>query len=101
MRDMTIMESFLKQGGTEMAPMSTSREKTVAWRYAASVTPLVFHFKVRAGLPHCLFQFAGWAHTTRSTKRMLHSKSICVRDVVPLANECLTASRMQFTCRHT
>jgi hypothetical protein len=36
----------LKQGGTEMTPMSTSREKTVALNVAASVTPLVFHFKV-------------------------------------------------------
>jgi hypothetical protein len=46
MRDMTIMDSFLEHGGTEMAPMSTSRERSVAWKYAASVTPLIFHFKV-------------------------------------------------------
>jgi hypothetical protein len=48
MRDMTIMGGFLKQGGTEMAPMSTSRDKAVALNFAASVTPLVFYFKVRS-----------------------------------------------------
>jgi hypothetical protein len=36
----------LKQGGTEMAPMSTSREKAVALNLTASLTPLVYHFKV-------------------------------------------------------
>ena len=48
MRDRTIMAEFMKKGGTEMAPMSTSRDKTVAFKYAASVTPLVFHYKARA-----------------------------------------------------
>ena len=48
MRDRTIMAEFKKKGGTEMAPMSTSRDKTVAFKYAASGTPLVFHYKAIA-----------------------------------------------------
>jgi hypothetical protein len=57
MRDMTIMEGLLKEGGTEMAPMSTSRDKIVALKYAASVTPLVFHFKVRRYRPDLLHYY--------------------------------------------
>ena len=47
MRDKVTMAEFQKKGGTEMALMSTSRDKTVAFKYAASDTPLVFHFKAR------------------------------------------------------
>mmetsp|Transcript_39299 Transcript_39299/g.78550 ORF Transcript_39299/g.78550 Transcript_39299/m.78550 type:complete len:1222 (-) Transcript_39299:192-3857(-) len=40
-------EAFSSKGGSERAPMSTSRSKLVACRYAASQTPLVFKYKTR------------------------------------------------------
>ena len=36
MRDLTIMAEFKDIGGTEMASMSTSRDKMVAFKYAAA-----------------------------------------------------------------
>ncbi len=49
MRDMTIMADLKGMGGTKIAPMSTSRDKNVAFdEYAKSVTPLVFHYNARA-----------------------------------------------------
>ena len=47
-RDMAIMEEFMKKGGTEMAPMFTSRDQTVAFKYPASQTPPVFHYRAKA-----------------------------------------------------
>ena len=36
-----------RKGGTELAPMSTSRSKSVAFKYASSRAPLVFKYKTR------------------------------------------------------
>lgn len=41
-------EQFCREGGTEMAPMSTTVEKQVALNYANSENPLVFRIKARA-----------------------------------------------------
>ena len=50
MRDMTVdIEKFMVEGGSEFAPMSTTREKDVALSYAQSRCPLVFKY-VTAGM---------------------------------------------------
>ena len=44
MRDTILTNEFKERGGAELAPMSTSREKTVALTYADSTCPLVFQY---------------------------------------------------------
>eukprot|EP00747_Dinoflagellata_sp_TGD_P151353 gnl/TRDRNA2_/TRDRNA2_177205_c1_seq6.p1 gnl/TRDRNA2_/TRDRNA2_177205_c1~~gnl/TRDRNA2_/TRDRNA2_177205_c1_seq6.p1 ORF type:complete len:197 (+),score=36.32 gnl/TRDRNA2_/TRDRNA2_177205_c1_seq6:70-591(+) len=39
------MDKLKREGGTELAPMSTSADKNVAMKYAASETPLVFCYR--------------------------------------------------------
>eukprot|EP00747_Dinoflagellata_sp_TGD_P151343 gnl/TRDRNA2_/TRDRNA2_177205_c1_seq14.p1 gnl/TRDRNA2_/TRDRNA2_177205_c1~~gnl/TRDRNA2_/TRDRNA2_177205_c1_seq14.p1 ORF type:complete len:197 (+),score=37.87 gnl/TRDRNA2_/TRDRNA2_177205_c1_seq14:70-591(+) len=43
----TDMDKLKKQGGTELAPMSTSADKSVAIKYAASESPLIFRYKAQ------------------------------------------------------
>ena len=48
MQDLTLdQDEFTTKGGTELAPMSTSRSKSVAFKYASSRAPLVFKYKTR------------------------------------------------------
>mmetsp|Transcript_57852 Transcript_57852/g.188029 ORF Transcript_57852/g.188029 Transcript_57852/m.188029 type:complete len:573 (-) Transcript_57852:158-1876(-) len=42
------LEMLRKEGGTEMAPMSTTQSKDVALKYASSETPLIFKYKTKA-----------------------------------------------------
>ena len=42
MANMTVLDEFKQRGGTELAPMSTSSSKAVAFGYAKSKSPLVF-----------------------------------------------------------
>lgn len=45
MRDMALdQDAFCAGGGTELAPMSTSADKTVALKYAHSTSPLLFKY---------------------------------------------------------
>lgn len=48
---------FLVEGGTELALMSTSRERSVALNYAASRSPLVFKYKTLGLTRGCSIQF--------------------------------------------
>jgi len=48
MQNMALADDFRHNGGTELAPMSTSHSKSVAAKYAMSATPLIFHFRARA-----------------------------------------------------
>ena len=51
MQDLTLdKDEFTKKGGTELAPMSTSHSKSVAFKYAASQAPLVFKYKTLNGM---------------------------------------------------
>ena len=45
MKNMTVDQQFLLQGGTEMVVMSTTSEKNIALSYAQSGDPLIFKFK--------------------------------------------------------
>ena len=42
---MQVLDKFKQQGGTELAPMSTTRSKAVAFSYAKSKAPLVFQLE--------------------------------------------------------
>ena len=44
MRDTILTNEFKDHGGAELSPMSTSRSKEVALRYADSTCPLVFQY---------------------------------------------------------
>ena len=51
MQDLSIdQDEFMRIGGTELAPMSTSHSKSVAFKYAASHAPLVFKYKTLNGM---------------------------------------------------
>lgn len=45
MRDLKVTEDFLREGGTEYAPMSTTSDLEVAVRYSSSANPLIFKVK--------------------------------------------------------
>jgi hypothetical protein len=45
MKNLTVDQQFLSQGGTEMAVMSTTSEKNIALSYAQSDNPFIFKFK--------------------------------------------------------
>merc|ERR1711920_206203 len=48
MKNMKLdLEQFNETGGTEVAPMSTTKNRDVAQKYAASEQPLIFCFKTR------------------------------------------------------
>jgi hypothetical protein len=49
MRDMVISDPqrFKEEGGTEIAPMSTTEDKAVALQYSSSQRPLLFKFKAK------------------------------------------------------
>ena len=49
MRDMVLSDpqKFKEEGGTEVAPMSTTEDKDVALQYASSQRPLLFEFKAK------------------------------------------------------
>jgi len=49
MKDMVLSDpqKFKEQGGTEVAPMSTTENKEVALQYSNSVCPLLFKFKAK------------------------------------------------------
>jgi hypothetical protein len=46
LRDAVVPEEFINGGGTENAPMSTTRSLQVAMRYSASAMPMLMRFKV-------------------------------------------------------
>jgi len=46
MKDMEVMDEFVKQGGTEMACMSTSADKAEALKFASSRVPLLLQIEV-------------------------------------------------------
>merc|ERR1712032_731318 len=49
MKNMTLdLEAFSEQGGTELAPMSTTKNREIAQKYAASEQPLILCMKTRA-----------------------------------------------------
>jgi len=41
------LEKFKKEGGTELAPMSTSADRSIATKYAASQSPLILLYKTK------------------------------------------------------
>jgi len=49
MKDMVLSDpqKFKEQGGTEVAPMSTTEDKQVALKYSSSERPLLFKFKAK------------------------------------------------------
>merc|ERR1719491_1603616 len=48
MKDMTLdLDTLREKGGTELAPMSTSEDRSVALKYAASDSPLILCFKTK------------------------------------------------------
>merc|ERR1711920_798993 len=48
MKNMSLdLEKFAEQGGAELAPMSTTKDRSVAQQYAASEQPLILKFKTR------------------------------------------------------
>jgi hypothetical protein len=55
--EVDLDETFLSQGGTEMAVMSTTSEKEVALSYARSCKPLVFKYKTFGLSRGVLIQF--------------------------------------------
>jgi len=57
MRDMRVLDSFMQQGGAEIAPMSTSISKDVAMRYADSAHPLIFHFHTQGMERGCSLKY--------------------------------------------
>ena len=46
LRDAVVPEEFIDGGGTENAPMSTTRSLEVAMRYSASAMPMLMRLKV-------------------------------------------------------
>ncbi|EKX50093.1 hypothetical protein GUITHDRAFT_67237 [Guillardia theta CCMP2712] len=50
MRNLTVSDDFAAKGGTELAPMSTSRELRVAAGYSMSRDGLIFRIKTKNGL---------------------------------------------------
>ena len=58
MQDLSIDQGeFMSMGGTELAPMSTSRSKSVAFKYAASQYPLVFKYLARSLQRGCSIKY--------------------------------------------
>ena len=58
MADLTLdQDEFMRKGGTELAPMSTSKSKSVAFKYAASKCPLVFKYKTRSLQKGCAIRY--------------------------------------------
>ena len=58
MQDLTLdQDEFTSKGGTELAPMSTSRSKSVAFKYAASQYPLVFKYLARSMQRGCSIKY--------------------------------------------
>jgi len=48
MKNMTVdTEAFFAEGGSELAPMSTTNDRNVALKYSESDTPLIFCFEAR------------------------------------------------------
>jgi len=55
MKDMSLdFEAFKEKGGTELAPMSTTKSREVALGYSKSQQPMIFKFKAR-GLSRGVF----------------------------------------------
>ena len=42
-----LPDKFFAEGGTELAPMSTTEDRNVALHYSESDTPLIFRFEAR------------------------------------------------------
>ena len=59
MRDMELadMEAFLKKGGVERAPMSTTADRATALKYAKSQVPLMFKYRARGMQKGCSIRF--------------------------------------------
>ena len=58
MQDLSLdQDEFMRNGGTELAPMSTSKSQSVAFKYAASKSPLVFKYKTRGLGRGCAIQY--------------------------------------------
>mmetsp|Transcript_54097 Transcript_54097/g.110383 ORF Transcript_54097/g.110383 Transcript_54097/m.110383 type:complete len:189 (+) Transcript_54097:1004-1570(+) len=57
MKNMLPQEEFLEQGGTELAPMSTTADKDIALHYANSEMPLLFEYKARGLGRGCSIQY--------------------------------------------
>jgi len=58
MQDLTLdRDEFMSNGAAELAPMSTSQSKSVAFKYAASRTPLVFKYKTVSMLRGASIEF--------------------------------------------
>jgi len=47
MRDVVLPEGFLEHGGTELAPMSTTTELTMATQYAMSKNAVLLRFRTK------------------------------------------------------
>ena len=48
MRDIEVTEDFMKHGGTELAPMSTTSDLEVAIRYSSAAQSLLFKVKTES-----------------------------------------------------
>ena len=58
MQDLALdHDEFMQKGGTELAPMSTSKSQSVAFKYAASKCPLVFKYKTRSLQKGCSIRY--------------------------------------------
>lgn len=57
MANVKVMDEFMRVGGTELAPMSTSLSKQTALSYARSDTPLVFRYDTRGLTRGCSIDF--------------------------------------------
>ena len=55
--DAKVLDEFKRVGGTELAPMSTSASKAVAFSYAQSDTPLVFKYECKGLTRGCSIDF--------------------------------------------
>jgi len=70
MQDLSIdQDEFMRIGGTELAPMSTSASKSVAFKYAASRFPLIFKYTPRAMQKGCSIRVRSPHHHTYTTRQ--------------------------------
>ena len=101
MQDLSIdQDEFMRIGGTELAPMSTSASKSVAFKYAASRFPLIFKYTPRAMQKGCSIRVRSPSpHHHSTAQREARTLSTGARCCTPLRLRlCLLSQSAPHSC---